>query len=131
MALSVAVQWLFGKRTKCSKRNNQPKPEAKIKTIKAHVEESSDEFDFISHNEVYEEEGPQDANQEVEDDQKKRDDAEKDHKAEVTRKPPKDLIKAAEENEDILEGREQEIAFMIEDLDEKRLEEFLKVLNKF
>ena len=43
----------------------------------------------------------------------------------------KELNKEAEENEDILYGQNQEIAFMLEDLDEKRLEEFLKILDKF
>jgi hypothetical protein len=48
MALSVAVQWLFGMRAKCSKRNHQPTREVKIKTIKALEEESSDEFEIVS-----------------------------------------------------------------------------------
>ena len=38
MALSVAVQWLFGKCTKCQKRNQTPTPEIKIKTIEAREE---------------------------------------------------------------------------------------------
>ena len=43
----------------------------------------------------------------------------------------KEMIKEAEENEDILYGQSQTIAFMLEDLDEKRLEEFLKDLEQF
>lgn len=100
-ALSVAVQWLFEKCMKWSKRNNQPKPEARIKTIKAHGEESLDEFELISNNEVEDEEEPQ-TTQEVEDDQKKRKEAEKDQKAEATLIALKDLIKAADKNEKIL-----------------------------
>jgi hypothetical protein len=72
MALSVAVQWLFGK---CPKRSHQAAPEAKVKMIKTHEEESSDEFELISNNEEEEEE-PQ-----VEDEQKKREEAENDQKA--------------------------------------------------
>ena len=41
------------------------------------------------------------------------------------------MIKQAEENEDILCGQNQTIAVMLEDLDVKRLEEFLKELNQF
>jgi chemotaxis response regulator CheB len=41
------------------------------------------------------------------------------------------LIKDAEENEDILYGQEQAIAFMLDDLDERRLEQFLKELEEF
>lgn len=103
------------------RRNVQPKQEARIKTIKAHEEESSDEIELISNNQV----------DEVEDEQKKHEDVEKDQKAGETLKTLKDLIKAAEENEDILEGQNQDIAVMLEDLDEKRLEEFVEVLNKF
>lgn len=42
----------------------------------------------------------------------------------------KDLIKAAEDNENILEGQHQDIAFMLEDLDGERTDDFLKVLDK-
>ena len=44
LCLSLAVQWLFGKRTKCAKRTNQPpKQEAQIKALKVQESESSDE----------------------------------------------------------------------------------------
>ena len=40
--------------------------------------------------------------------------------------PLKELIKEAEENQDIIYGQNQIVAFMLKDLDEKRLEELLK-----
>ena len=75
MASSVAVQWLLGKHRQCSKRNHQPTPEVKIKMIKAHEEESSDEFELISTEEAQNEE-PQ-----VEDEQKIREEQEKELRA--------------------------------------------------
>ena len=48
MALSVAEQRLFGKRPK---RSHPQAPEAKVKMIKTHEGESSDEFELISNNE--------------------------------------------------------------------------------
>jgi hypothetical protein len=41
------------------------------------------------------------------------------------------MLKDAEENEDILYGQHQRIAFMLEDLDKPRLEEFLMRLEEF
>ena len=41
------------------------------------------------------------------------------------------LLKDAEENEDVRYGQHQRIAFTLEDLDEKRLEEFLMSLEEF
>ena len=55
----------------------------------------------------------------------------KDLQAERTLIEFKEMIKEAEENEDILYGQNQMIAFMLEDLDEKRFEEFLKDLEQF
>ena len=82
--------------------------------IKARQEASSEEFEFIP----------------AEKEQTK----EKDERylwAEVTLIEFKYMIKEAEENEDILYGQNQRIALMLEDLDEQRLEEWLKDLEKF
>ena len=43
----------------------------------------------------------------------------------------KHLLQDAEENENILYGQSPRIAFMLEDLDEQRLEEFLTNLEEF
>ena len=41
------------------------------------------------------------------------------------------MLKDAEENEDILYGQEQRIAFMLEELDKPKFEEFLQKLKEF
>ena len=41
------------------------------------------------------------------------------------------MLKDAEKNKDILYGQEQRIAFMLEELDKERLEEFLMKLEEF
>ena len=41
------------------------------------------------------------------------------------------MLKDAEENEDILYGQEQRIAFMLEELDKPKLEELLQKLEEF
>jgi flagellar biogenesis protein FliO len=52
LGLSLAVQWVFGKRTKCAKRNNQPsKTEAQVNTLKIQDSESSEKFELISNRE--------------------------------------------------------------------------------
>ena len=57
MELSVAVQWLLGKRTQCAKKNHQPpKQESQIKAFKIQESESSDEFEFVSNNDTEHEE---------------------------------------------------------------------------
>ena len=77
-------------------------------------DESSEEFELIP----------------AEKDKKKEQD-EKEIRAEVTLIELEYLLKDAEENEDILYGQSQRIAFMLEDLDEKRLEEFPMSLEEF
>ena len=60
LGLSLAVQWLFGKRTKCARRNNQSsKNEAPVKTVKVQDSESSDEFELILRHEEEVPEPPQ------------------------------------------------------------------------
>ena len=46
------MQWLFGKRTKCAKKDNQSlEQEVQIKTLTVQESESSDEFELVSNNE--------------------------------------------------------------------------------
>jgi hypothetical protein len=75
--------------------------------IKAHEEESSNEFELVSDHEVEDEE-PQ-----VEDEQQKREEAEKEQKADETLIALKALLIEAEENEDILYGQNQAIAVIL------------------
>ena len=49
LGLSLTVQWSFAECMSCTKRNNQPKEEARIKMLKVTGKESSDEFKLISH----------------------------------------------------------------------------------
>ena len=107
---------------KRAERNHQPqKQEAQIKTLKVQEPESSDEYELVDQDEV-----PQETTQEVEDEAKKSDAAKREEKAKDTLMTPKEFVKAAKEDEDFFEGQQQDIAFMIEDLDEKRLEELLQ-----
>jgi hypothetical protein len=77
-------------------------------------EEESEDFELIQ----------------IDEDQEKKKD-EKEIRAEVTLIELIHMLKDAEENEDILYGQHQRIAFMLEDLDKPRLEEFLKLLEEF
>ena len=86
----------------------------RIKMIKVRDEESSAEFELVQTEE-----------------EKKKEQDEKKIRAEVTLIELKYSLKDAEENEDILYGQHQRIAFMLEDLDVKRLEEFRMNLEEF
>ena len=86
----------------------------RIKTIKGQEEESSGEFELVQTEE-----------------EKKMEQDKKEIQAEVTLIELKYLLQDAEDNEDILYRQSQRIAFMLEDLDEKRLDEFLTNLEEF
>ena len=65
------------------------------------------------------------------DEEQRKEKEKKEIQAEVTLIELIHMLKDAEENEDILYGQHQRIAFMLEDLDKSRLEEFLKRLEEF
>ena len=65
------------------------------------------------------------------DEEQKKEKEKKEIQAEVTLIDLMCLLKDAEENEDILYGQERRIAFMLEELDKPRLEEFLMRLEEF
>jgi hypothetical protein len=86
----------------------------RIKMIKIKEEEDSEDFELVQ----------------TDEDQKKEKE-EKEIRAEVTLIELIHMLKDAEENEDTLYGQHQRIAFLLEDLDKSRLEEFLMRLEEF
>ena len=86
----------------------------RIKVIKVREEESSEEFELVQT-----------------DEEQKKEQEKKEIQAEVTLIELMHMLKDAEENEDILYGPEQRIAFMLAELDKPRLEEFLMRLEEF
>jgi len=86
----------------------------RIKMIRVKDEDDSEDFELV---------------QTDEDQSKKKE--EKEIRAEVTLIELIHMLKDAEENEDSLYGQHQRIAFMLEDLDKPRLEEFLMRLEEF
>jgi hypothetical protein len=77
----------------------------RIKAIKVREEESSEECEIVQ---TEEEQKKEQENKEIQ--------------AEVTLIELMHILKDEEENEDILYGQEQRIAFMLEELDKPRLE---------
>ena len=86
----------------------------RIKMIKVREDEDSEDFELVET-----------------DEEQKKEQEKKEIQAEVTLIELMHMLKDAEENEDILDGQEQRIAFMLEELDKPRLEEFLQRLEEF
>ena len=82
--------------------------------IKVRDDESSEEFELVQT-----------------DEEQKKEQENKNIQAEVTLIELMHMLMDAEENKDILNGQEQRIAFMLEELDKPKLEEFLQRLEEF
>ena len=83
--------------------------------MKVQEPESSDEYELASNHEEGDQEEKQQENttQEVEDEAKNADAAKREEKAKDTLMTFKEFVKAAKEDEDLFEGQQQDIAFMI------------------
>jgi hypothetical protein len=86
----------------------------RIKIIKVKDDEDSDDFELVQT-----------------DEEQKKEKEKQEIQAEVTLIELMHVLKDAEEDEDILYGQHQRIAFMLEELDKPRLEEFLMRLEEF
>ena len=117
MSICVAMQWLFGN---CQKRKKKAEHPVRIKMIRKKRDEELEDFELAPSQK--DEEKPS---------EKKESDKEEEQKSEATLIALKVMLIDAGENENILKEQSRRIAEMIEDLDEKDLEEYLEDLERF
>jgi hypothetical protein len=117
MSICVAVQWLFGN---CKKRKKKAEHPVRIKMMRKKRDEDSEDFELVPSQKDEEDLSVQ-----------KETDRDKEQKSEVTLIALKVMLIDAGDNENILKEQSHRIAEMIEDLDEKDLEEYLVDLERF